>query len=136
MIESTDARILIVDDESFVRTTVRRMLRMLGNFEIKDATDGQAALTAVVAFRPQLILCDIRMVPMSGLEFVRQLRTLTESGVAYTRVVMLTGTADESVVANAMQLGISGYLVKPVSALQLRKRIEPILADIRAGAPA
>jgi len=123
-------RILIVDDEAFVRSTVKRMLHIIGSFDVQDVGGGSAALDLVGAFKPDLVLCDIHMEPMSGLEFVRQLRTLKDGSAARTRVVMLTGNAKPSSVANAMQLGISGYVVKPVSVTQLRKHIEPILAEL------
>ena len=66
-------RILIVDDEPFMRTTVKAMLRMIGRFLVMDATDGTDALAKVSSFKPDLIICDIGMTPMGGIEFVDRL---------------------------------------------------------------
>jgi two-component system chemotaxis response regulator CheY len=120
-------RILIVDDEPFLRTTVRLVLRQVGRFEVADADDGETALAKIDKFRPDLILCDIGMGGMSGLDFVARLRRLPDPKLARTPVVMLTADADVATVQEAIKAGVNGYLVKPVSAKMLAARLEQLL---------
>jgi two-component system, chemotaxis family, chemotaxis protein CheY len=108
-------RILIVDDDNFMRKTVRMMLRTLGMHEYDEANSGAGALAAVREFRPNLVICDIGMTPMSGLEFVEKLRNHPDTTLCDTRVIMLTADAKKATILSAAQLRVDGYLVKPVS---------------------
>jgi two-component system chemotaxis response regulator CheY len=112
-------RILVVDDEDFMRATVKAMLRVIGRFVVEEAEDGSAALAMVAYFRPDLVLCDVSMVPMGGLEFVRRLRGHDNEACRGTRVIMLTSDANETTILTAAQLQLNGYLVKPVSPKRL-----------------
>jgi CheY-like chemotaxis protein len=123
----TDAlKILIVDDEPFMRRTIKAMLRLVGHFLVDEADDGDAALALVPRFKPDLVLCDIRMPRVSGLEFVEQLRSHRKANLRQTPVVMLTVSADEATILDAARLKISGYLVKPVSPKLLGSHINAI----------
>jgi CheY-like chemotaxis protein len=126
-------RILIVDDEPFMRATIKHMLRSIGQFEVSEAGDGAAALTLVSEVEPELILCDIGMLPMSGLEFVRRLRGLDDPGLARTQVIMLTANAQERTVKDAARLAISGYLLKPVSPRRLGARMRALFEPTASG---
>lgn len=84
------------------------------------------ALILVASFRPDIILCDVGMKPMSGLDFVKRLRGLADLSRADTPVIMVTGRAEEQSVMEAAKLRISGYLVKPVSTKLLAGRIDAI----------
>ncbi len=118
-------RILIVDDEKFMRTTIKVVLRAVGRFTSEEAADGAAALDKLAEFRPDLVLCDVGMTPMGGLEFVEKLRSQTDPLHA-TPVIMLTADASESTIVNAARLQISGYLLKPVSPKQVAKLFHAI----------
>jgi two-component system chemotaxis response regulator CheY len=120
-------RILIVDDERFMRSTVKVMLRAIGQFTVEEAADGTAALEAVAMFKPDVVICDNGMAPMNGLEFVAKLRGHAEERLRGTPVVMLTGDAKEATLLDAAKLKVSGYLVKPVSAKQLGDRLRLLL---------
>lgn len=127
MNETCATRILVVDDKSFIRTTIKQMLRTIAAFdvlEILDASNGPTALELVRSSTPNLVLCDVGMLPMSGLDFVRELRGLPDRLLRQTPVIMLTANAQEETVAKAMSLGANGYLLKPVSTKNLRARIE------------
>jgi DNA-binding response OmpR family regulator len=67
------------------------------------------------------------MAPMSGLELIKKMRDLADPVLSQTAVIMLTGNGDEGTVAEALKLGIAGYLLKPVSAKDLRGRIEAVI---------
>lgn len=125
--KSRSLKILIVDDEAFICSTIKHMLKAMGSYDVRDARNGAAALTLVQKFAPDVILCDVEMQPMSGLDFVREVRGLADPGLRDTIVIMLTASADAETVSVAMKLGIGGYILKPVSAKDLRVRIEAVL---------
>ena len=103
---SLDGRkVLIVDDDRFIRSTLRSVLHAIGRFNIQEAEDGDAGLVSVDSFRPDVVLCDVDMPNMGGLEFVALLRA--HPAIRDTPVVMLTGHAEQNTVADAARLKIS-----------------------------
>ncbi len=112
-------RILVVDDDAFARTTTRQALRATGQSDILMAADGPTALIVLESYKPNLVLCDIGMEPMSGLEFLQTLRRSENPALRETAVVMLTSNAEAPIVHRAIELGISGYIVKPVAPARL-----------------
>jgi CheY-like chemotaxis protein len=130
-------KILIVDDDRFMRKTLKTMLRVVGQYDYEEADDGATALEAVTAGRHDLVICDIGMVPMGGLEFVEKLRNHQDETLRGTRVIMFTGDTKEATIRGAAQLRVDGYLVKPVSPKQLGDRLRTIFnppQQARAGA--
>jgi len=121
-------KILVVDDDRFIRATIRAVLRAIGRFEVAEAEDGDAGLVRVDTFKPDVVLCDVAMPQMSGLQFVSLLRSHPTAAIRQTPVVLLTGHADAETVAEAARLAISGYLIKPVSPKQLGTLLDKILA--------
>ncbi len=122
-------KILIVDDEPFMRSTIRAVLRAIDRFNVADADDGDIGLELVATFRPELVLCDIAMPRLGGLQFVAQLRTSQDPVLRVTPVVILTGHADHATVLDAARLQISGFVVKPVSPKLLRAHLETIFTE-------
>jgi len=123
-------RILLVEDEPFIRSTIRRLLRSLTESEIREAGDGTEALEVLRdGFRPDVIFCDVQMAPMDGITLLRAIRRDPDPVLAATRVIVLTVNADIGVVQKFSGLGIRGYLLKPVSRKQLG---DHIAAAIRA----
>jgi two-component system chemotaxis response regulator CheY len=109
------SRILVVDDEPFIRRTVKSILRVVGQFHMEEAGDGETALGMMSSFRPDVVFCDVGMKPMSGFEFLEKMRLLEDRELRAKRVIMLTGDASEATVKTALRLKPDGYLVKPVS---------------------
>jgi len=120
-------RILIVDDSSVMRKIIDRSLRQAG-LEIKEvfeAANGLEALTRMQQTRVDLILSDINMPSMDGLELVRQLQAVENAkGVP---IIMITTEAGEGHVVQALSNGARGYIRKPFSPDQIRERIIPLL---------
>jgi CheY-like chemotaxis protein len=85
------------------------------------------ALREVTRLKPDLILTDVHMQPMGGIEFVRQLRALPSSTVSNTKVIFLSADSSAATVGEALPLGVSGYLVKPPSLTALTNKIEAAL---------
>ena len=100
-------KILVVDDEASHRKMIEAVLSDEG-YEIKQADDGQAAIDAAQRLRPDLVLMDITMPVIGGLEALRQIRSLLPD----IKVVMLTVSEDDSDLFEAIRVGANGYLLK------------------------
>jgi DNA-binding NarL/FixJ family response regulator len=121
-------KVLLVDDEPFIRLTIRAVLRAIDRFEVKEAGDGETALDIMQTFKPEVVLCDISMPRMGGLQFVTRLRNNPAEDLRRTPVVILTGFADEAIVHDAIRLQVSGFLVKPISPKSLAASLHSIFA--------
>lgn len=120
-------RALIVDDSSVMRKIVERSLRQAGIDlqQVLEASNGAEALQVLQKNKVDLVLSDINMPVMDGLEFVRQLQ-----GVEAARgipVVMITTEGSESNVMQALSYGARGYIRKPFTADQVKEHVLPIL---------
>lgn len=119
------ARILVVDDDRLMRAFIADVLSRLGIQDVQECEDGASGLVAAVKFRPDLILSDIHMQPMSGLEFVRKLRAIGDPRTSATKVIFMSADASKETLGEALPLGILGYIIKP-------PRIEAVKAKIEA----
>jgi len=116
-----------VDDSSVMRKIVGRSLRQAGLdvLQVLEASNGSEALSLARDNPLDLILSDINMPLMDGLEFVRQLRGIESA--QQTPVVMITTEAGEAHVVQALSLGASGYIRKPFTPEQIKERVIPLL---------
>jgi two-component system, chemotaxis family, chemotaxis protein CheY len=121
------ARILVVDDDEVMRAFVVNSLRRIGIQTIEVAADGAGALRAMVSFRPDLVLTDIHMQPMDGIEFVRQLRKHPHPLVKNMKVIFMSADASTQTLEQALPLGTNGYIVKPPRAEVLLAKLEQAL---------
>lgn len=118
------AKILVVDDDEVMRTFVVNSLRRLGLQSIETALDGASALRAMMSFRPDVVLTDIHMKPMNGLQFVQQLRGHANPMVNQMKVIFMSADASAATLQEAMPLGVFGYIVKPPRLETLKAKIE------------
>lgn len=120
-----DLRILLVEDDDFTRRLVNRLLHDLNIQNILEAKDGMNALEVLREREDSidLIICDLEMPRMSGLDLLHALRTATGNPLADIPVIVLTAHREAEMVKRAIAYGISGYLVKPVSKADLVKRL-------------
>jgi two-component system, chemotaxis family, chemotaxis protein CheY len=121
-------RALIVDDSSVMRKIVERSLRQAGiNLaQVFEAGNGAEALTVLNESKVDIILCDINMPVMDGLEFVKQLPGVDNAkGVP---VVMITTEGSEGHVVQALSAGARGYIRKPFTPDQVKEHVIPVLA--------
>lgn len=121
------ARVVVVDDEDIMRTFILNSLRRLGILDLYAFADGATALREVIRLKPDLILTDIHMQPVGGIEFVRQLRALPHNQLSSTKVIFLSADSSMGTVGEAMPLGVSGYIVKPPALNALATKIENAL---------
>lgn len=122
-----EIRTLIVDDSSVMRKIVERALRQAGldPLVVHEAGCGSEGLELLKAKQVDLILSDINMPSMDGLEFLRQIRAQKlASGVP---VVMITTESSEEHVKQAIQAGARGYIRKPFTPEQVKERVLPLL---------
>jgi two-component system chemotaxis response regulator CheY len=131
MIDLDGLKILVVDDDRFMRTTIRAVLRAAGHFVIGEADDGDTALDAVEQFRPDFVLCDVTMPRIGGLSFVDRLRRHPDAALGLTPVIMLTGHAEQTTVLAAARLQVDGYLIKPVSPKQVSDLLKNVISRRR-----
>ena len=123
----SDVRALIVDDSTVMRKIVERSLRQAGlsSLIVFEAGTGVDGLEVLKSHQVDLILSDINMPSMDGLEFVRQIRA---SGLAEgVPVVMITTESSEEHVKQAIQAGAKGFIRKPFTPDQVKQRVLTLL---------
>lgn len=131
-----NTRILLVEDESFMRMLATQALESLGFDSVSEAEDGERALQLLAKQEIDLLVTDIEMKPMSGLDLVKSIRAGESTQQRDTPVIFLSGLGDVSTLAAASELDVHGFLVKPVSAIQLRDKIEEALkSEVRLRDP-
>jgi len=116
-----DARVLVVDDEPMVRDVLARYLEQEG-FAVSTAADGQEALSAFEAEHPDLVLLDLMLPRIDGLEVFQRMR----SG-ATTPVIMLTAKGEEADRVVGLELGADDYVTKPFSPREVVARVRAVL---------
>jgi len=116
-------RILIVDDQRILREGLRTLLSLESDFAVvAEAEDGQAALDQYAAHRPDVVLMDIRMPRLDGVEATRRLRERWPDA----RVIILTTFDDDAYVFDGLRAGALGYLLKDVSGHELADAIRKV----------
>jgi two-component system chemotaxis response regulator CheY len=131
-IEFDQLRALVVEDNDFIRGVIVKMLRGENLQEVAEATDGKAAIRLLrQGMRPDFIICDIKMAPIDGLEFVEFIRNDAELRRHNTPVIILTANPMKDNVLKARSYGVEAFLVKPVSRDNLLARIEHVLTNRR-----
>ena len=115
--------VLVIEDEPFTRTVVSRVVARLGCAAVLQAADAVSGL-AILRERPvDVVLCDVDMKPVSGLELLRRLRSGGSEAERRLPLIFLSGRADPETVAAAGTLGNTTFLVKPVQAELLRRAL-------------
>lgn len=123
-------KILVVEDHKDTRELLKYNLAAAG-FDVAAAEDGQSGVKLAEAFKPDIVLLDLMMPGMDGLEVCRQLKAKTE--LARIPVIMLTAKGEEIDKIVGLELGADDYVVKPFSPRELVLRIKAVLR--RSGAP-
>ena len=111
--------ILIVDDESYVRTLFTSVVELFEDYRVDTATNGYEAIQKIMNSKYDLILMDLKMPKMSGIEAIRAIRLLQDK----TPIVIITGYASEKMKEEGMEAGANLFLSKPVSIKELKGHI-------------
>lgn len=125
-------KILIVEDNQHMRALLRGLLNSVGIREIVEANNGASALDALREKKCDLILSDLSMTPMNGLEFSRKVRTGDHSPNPFVPIIMITGHTEKHRVEEARDAGVTEFLAKPITAHSLFSRIAEIVERPRA----
>lgn len=119
-------RIVIADDESIIRMDLKEMLTSLGYLVVGEAGDGRSAVSLARELDPDLVIMDIKMPDMDGIEAAK---VLTEERIA--PVLLLTAFGQRDLIERAKEAGVVGYLVKPFRENDLTPAIEIALERFR-----
>jgi DNA-binding response OmpR family regulator len=114
-------RVLVVDDEAQIRVVLRAYLEREG-YGVEEAATGRDALMLATSFRPDLVLLDIGLPDMDGIEVLRQIRTTSE-----VYVVMVTARAEEVDLRVGLSVGADDYVAKPFSPREVVARVKTVL---------
>jgi len=119
-------RLILADDESIIRMDLKEMLTSLGYVVVGEAGDGRSAVNLARELRPDLVVMDIQMPDMDGIDAAR---VLTSENIS--PVLLLTAYSQQELVERAKEAGVVGYLVKPFRESDLAPAIEVALARYR-----
>lgn len=119
--------VVVIEDQAFVRKTIVQLLGQLGFGRIGEADEGEAGLDECLRSNPDVVVCDIDMRPVNGLDFLTRLRASTEIRNPRTPVIFLTKHTESEIVKRALTLGVNAFVVKPPTLPALRDRIDRFL---------
>jgi DNA-binding response OmpR family regulator len=123
-------RVLVVEDEDDIAGLIKHTLERGGDLEVEIVGTGDAALKAVTERLPDLIILDLNLPVLSGLEVCRILRTRPET--AHVPIIMLTARTSETDRVTGLEIGADDYMVKPFSLRELGARVRAVLRRDRA----
>jgi two-component system chemotaxis response regulator CheY len=124
----TSIKVLVVDDMSTMRRIVKNVLRQIGFSEIMEAENGQDALTKLKTGEFGLVVSDWNMPIMQGIELLRAVRA--DENLKTLPFLMVTAEAQKENLIEAVQAGVSNYVVKPFTAEVLQSKLEKIFAHV------
>ena len=124
---SNAMKFLVVDDFSTMRRIVKGLLNELGYSDITEADDGNTALPMLRDGAFDFLITDWNMPGMAGLDLLKAVRG--DPKLAKLPVLMLTAEAKREQIIEAAQAGVSGYVIKPFTAVTLKEKIDKILAS-------
>ncbi len=119
-------RIVLADDESIIRMDLKEMLSSLGYAVVGEASEGESAVNLARELRPDLVILDIKMPGMDGIDAARVL-----TGERIAPVLLLTAYSEKDLVERAKEAGVVGYVVKPFQEADLAPAIEVAMARYR-----
>lgn len=123
--------VLVVDDNHYMRVIVSTMLRSMGITQIREASDGIEALEIVRDWRPDVVVLDLMMEQLDGIEFTKLVRRGTDSPNPYLPIIMMTGHTDRQHVLAARDAGVNEFIAKPLTARALIDRLKSVINNER-----
>ena len=124
-------KVLVVDDDHYMRKVVRTMLNAVGVKTVYEAGDGISGLESIKLYDPDLVIVDWDMPMIDGAQFVRLVRSPGEFPMPDVPIIMLSGHGDRWRVVEAARIGAHEYLLKPVSTKSLLDRIIAVIGRPR-----
>jgi two-component system chemotaxis response regulator CheY len=125
-------KVLVVDDEHYMRKVVRTLLMSVGVRTVYEAPDGPSGLEFIRSMAPDVVILDWEMPGLDGAGFVRMVRSPDTFPFPDIPIVMLTGHGERRRVVEAVSIGVNEFLLKPVSSKALQDRLISVLTKPRA----
>ncbi len=120
-------KVLVVDDEHYMRKVVRALLMSIGVRTVYEAADGIAGLESIRTLGPDVVIVDWQMPGLDGPGFARMVRSPETFPFPDVPMIMLTGHGERARVVQALEFGVNEFLLKPVSSKALRDRMVSVL---------
>lgn len=127
MTQNTKGLIIVADDDLDICELLSMKLRQ-SNYEVQTAMDGQQALEMIRSVRPQLVILDIMMPLMSGMDVLRQMRS--EPEIVDIPVILMTAKRQEKDVDSGFALGVVDYITKPFNLRDLVLQVESVILGV------
>jgi two-component system chemotaxis response regulator CheY len=128
MPQASMLQVVVVDDQKAMRALVRESLAQLGCRQVVECGDGQEALVELQHATPHLIISDMNMPRLDGLDLLKAVRA--NPRLSKVGFIMLTSRADVELVRQAVSLGVNNYLVKPFSLGGFRQKLEAVVGTL------
>ena len=125
----TSLKVLVVDDMSTMRRIIKNVLKQIGFSDLVEAENGQDALAKLKAGDIGFIVSDWNMPVMQGIDFLRAVRADAE--LKHLPFLMVTAEGQKENIIEAVQAGVSNYVVKPFTAEALQAKLEKIFANVQ-----
>lgn len=125
-------RVLVVDDNHHMINLVKTILRGFGIKEVFEAHDAVEAFEIMRGTQMDFLIVDIAMEPLSGIEFVKLLRTADDSPSPYVPIIMLTAYSERTHVAAARDAGATEFCAKPVTATEIYRKVAAVVNQPRS----
>jgi DNA-binding response OmpR family regulator len=126
-----NTKVLVVDDEFYMRKVVRTLLASIGVRTVYEALDGADGLEQIRRNAPDVVIVDWQMPKLDGPSFVRTVRSPATCNHPDVPIIMLTGHSERARVIEAAKIGVNDFLLKPVSAKELEERLLAVLTGGR-----
>lgn len=123
--------VMVVDDNSHMRSLLKELLKSIGVHEIREAADPVDAFEIMRSNAIDVLLVDLSMPMIDGVEFVKMIRTGDDSPNKFLPIIMVTGHSERSKVEAARDAGVNEFLVKPINAKSLLMRFQSIIDSPR-----
>lgn len=117
------AKILLVDDAMFVRETIKKMIEAHGHIVVGEAENGEMAIERYRELQPELVLLDITMPGMSGVEALAKIKDIDSTA----KVIICSSMGQQSIIAEAIQLGALDFIIKPFKEEQVMAALDKAL---------
>ena len=116
-------KILAIDDQQLVLLPLKKRLADLG-YEVKTESEAISGLQLFKSFQPDLVIVDINMPDISGLDIVKSIRTKQKSNVP---IMVLSGNTDDKIIEEGFKLGVNDYMKKPLSLNEICLRVSNLI---------
>ena len=123
-----EMNVLLVDDSRTERLLLKSILEDIGVGSIRQAEDGEEALKILRTFPADVVLSDLRMAPMDGIQLTRQLRRASARPNPFLPILLLTADATQERLSEALEAGVNGFLSKPIKPETMRRQIQSIFS--------